>query len=228
MKKYKSIFLSDIHLGSQHCKSKQLFNMLQKIEAKNLFLVGDIITQNANSNNKDIEKFIEIINSKDWNIIYILGNHEKDRIAQPIELSPQNPLKTYRQYIYHNGKQNIYLTHGDRFHSKDIFNKILKLTLSKIKKTAQKIEDKKYRGNASTLYHKKVKPIAQKYLHDSYVKYLTSLAHKNSCQSVICGHIHLPEIITNYKATYFNCGDWINNSSYIVENFNNEFELIEL
>ncbi len=228
MKKYKSIFLSDIHLGSQHCKTKKLFTMLQKIEAKNLFLVGDIITQNANSNNKDIEKFIEIINSKDWNIIYILGNHEKDTIAPLIELSPQNPLKTYRQYIYHNGKQNIYLTHGDSFHSKDIFNKILKLTLSKIKKTAQKIEDKKCRGNASTLYHKKVKPIAQKYLHNSYINYLTTLAKKNNCQITICGHIHLPEVIKTQKATYLNCGDWVNHSSYIVEEFNGELRLIEI
>ncbi len=228
MKKYKSIFLSDIHLGSQHCKSKQLFNMLQKVEAKNLFLVGDIITQNAKADNKDIEKFIEIINSKDWNIVYILGNHEKDRIHPLIELNPQNPLKTYHYYIYKNGKQNIYLTHGDSFHNKDIFNRILKFTLTRVKKTAQKIEDKKYRGEASTLYHKKVKPIAQKYLHNSYINYLTKLAKKNNCQSTICGHIHLPEVIKTKKALYLNCGDWVNHSSYIVEEFNGEFKLITL
>ena len=228
MKKYKSIFLSDIHLGSQHCQSKKLFRVLEKLEAKNLFLVGDIITQNAKADNSDIEKFIEIINSKNWNIIYILGNHEKDRRAPLINLSPNNPLKTYNHYIYNSGKQKIYITHGDSFHNKDIFNRILKFTLSKIKKTAQKIEDNKRRGSASTLYHKRVKPIAQKYLHKSYVKYLTTLAHSNSCQSVICGHIHLPELIKTQKATYLNCGDWVNHSSYIVEEFNGELKLIEL
>lgn len=228
MKKYKTIFLSDIHLGSQHCQSEKLFRELKKVEAQNLFLVGDIITQNAKENNRDIIKFIELINSKSWNITYILGNHEKERKHPQIELCPNNTLKTYSHYIYNNGKQNIYIIHGDSFHSKDIFNRALKFTLNKIKRTAQKIEDNKNRGNASTLYHKRVKPIAQKYLHNSYIKYLTKLAQKNRCQSVICGHIHLPEVIKTPKATYLNCGDWVNNSSYIVEEFNGEFTLIEL
>jgi len=227
MKQYQSIFLSDIHLGSQHCQKDKLFNELQKIDAKNLFLVGDIITQNATKDDPDILKFKEIINSRDWNIIYILGNHEKDRKKPKIELIPTN--KIYNEYIYNNGKEKIYLTHGDSFHSKDLFNKILKLILTKIKKRAQKIADKKSNiCNPSTIYHKKVKPLAQKYLHNSYVKYICHLADKNHCQKAICGHIHLPEEIQTQKIKYLNCGDWINHSSYIVEDLNKEFKIIKL
>ena len=228
MKKYKSIFISDIHLGSPHCQSEKLFAELVTLEIENLFLVGDIVTQNADLGDRDIIKFIELISSKNWNITYILGNHEKDRTHSKIELNPNNPLQTCNHYIYNNGKQNIYITHGDSFHNKDIFNRILKFTLSKLKKTAQKIEDNKRRGTTSTFYHKIIKPIAQKYLHDSYIKYLTKLAHANNCQSAICGHIHIPEVIKTSKASYLNCGDWINNSSYIVENFDGELTLIEL
>ena len=224
MKKYQSIFLSDIHLGSQHCQSDKLFKELQKIDAKNLFLVGDIITQNAHADHPDIVKFKELINSRDWNIIYILGNHEKDRKKPKIELAPN--LQTYTEYIYKNSKENIYLTHGDSFHSKDLFNKLLKFTLSKIKKRAQKIADKQSNiCNPSTIYHKKVKPLAQKYLHNSYVKYICHLAQKNNCQKAICGHIHLPETIKHPKTTYLNCGDWINHASYITEDINGEFKL---
>jgi len=228
MKKFKSIFLSDIHLGSPHCQSEKLFLELKEIEAENLFLVGDIVTQNAKKSNQDIVEFIELINSKSWNIVYILGNHEKDRAEAKIELNPKSPLKTYNNYIYENGYERIYLTHGDSFHNKDIFNRMLKFTLKKIKKTAQKMEDSKKRGVTSTYYHKRVKPIAQRYLHNSYVQYLTTKAKKNSCQKVICGHIHLPEFINTKRAEYLNCGDWVNNSSYIIENFNGEFKLIKL
>ena len=226
MKKYKSLFLSDIHLGSPHTKSKQLFDMLKNTEAENLFLLGDIVTKNAKDNDSDIIEFINIINSKSWNIIYIIGNHEKDREGNIIELSNNKPFHRYKEYIYNNGHINIYLTHGDSFHTKDIFNRMLKYTLCKIKKTAQQIEDNKSRGEASTFYHKKVKPIAQKYLHNSYVKYLSKLAQKNNCQSTICGHIHLPEIIETTTITYLNCGDWINHTSYIVEELNGQLELI--
>ena len=43
MIKYKSIFLSDIHLGSKGCQAKSLYNFLKNHECENLFLVGDII-----------------------------------------------------------------------------------------------------------------------------------------------------------------------------------------
>ena len=43
MSKYKSIFISDVHLGSKGCKSKYLYNFLKTHSCDNLFLVGDII-----------------------------------------------------------------------------------------------------------------------------------------------------------------------------------------
>jgi len=43
MTKYKSIFISDIHLGSRGCKSDELCDFLKDNTAENLFLVGDII-----------------------------------------------------------------------------------------------------------------------------------------------------------------------------------------
>ncbi len=228
MKKYKSLFLSDIHLGSLHTKREILFDLLENSEFEYLFLVGDIITQNADINSADIEKFKKIINSKNCKIIYILGNHEKERKQPFIELSLNKPLKTYQDYIYKREKDSIYLTHGDSFHKKDIFNRILKFTLSKIKKIAQALVKKRedHSHSASTIYHKKIKPLAQKYLHKSYIKYITLEAAKQNCKISICGHIHLPEKINTPYALYLNCGDWINHASYIVEHLNGELELI--
>ena len=223
MKRHKSIFLSDIHLGSRHCKSKKLFKELEDIEAENLFLLGDIVSQNANANDKDILNFIQFIDSRDWNIVYILGNHEKER-NEKIKILD----KTYSEYIYFNGNERIYLSHGDDFHNKDIFNRLLKYILTKVKKKAQKIEDKKSSIDASGIYHKTIKPIARKYLRNSYINYITKEAKKRGCQKAICGHIHLPEMINHKTITYLNCGDWVNHSSYIIEDFNGKFKLITL
>jgi len=47
MKKYKSLFLSDIHLGSRHSNAKELFKLLNNTKFDNLFLVGDIFSIGA-------------------------------------------------------------------------------------------------------------------------------------------------------------------------------------
>ena len=97
MKKYKSLFLSDIHLGSSYCNSKKLFKLLREIETENLFLIGDVFNRNASKNSKDILEFQKILASKEWNIVYIVGNHEKERTKPPIDLLN---LKRYDDYIY--------------------------------------------------------------------------------------------------------------------------------
>ncbi len=226
MQKYRSLFLSDIHLGSIHCKSEALFELLENVRVENLFLVGDIITQNAKASHPDIVRFKELINSRDWNIVYILGNHEKERKAKQVKLSTTNIFKTYNAYVYDNGQKRIYLTHGDIFHQKDIFQKLLKLILVKVKKSAQKIETKRKTHTASTLYHLKIKPFLQKILHNAYLEYMTSLAKKHDAQVVICGHIHLPERIVKNQIIYLNCGDWINHTSFIAEDEAGKFHLI--
>jgi UDP-2,3-diacylglucosamine pyrophosphatase LpxH len=43
MTKYKSIFISDVHLGSKGCKAELLSDFLKENTCENLFLVGDII-----------------------------------------------------------------------------------------------------------------------------------------------------------------------------------------
>ena len=227
MKKFKTLFLSDIHLGSGYTKSREFFKLLREIEVENLILVGDIFNISANDSHKDILEFKKIISSKSWNIIYILGNHEKERKLPSIELLPN--IEPIDEYIYINKKHKVYICHGDEFHNKDIFNKILKYLLIKVKKLAKKQifrRKKRLKSRRATIYHTKVKPYAQKLLHDSYVKYITNKSQENGCNIAICGHIHLPEKIKLHNMIYLNCGDWVNYSSYIVEDFEGNFKLI--
>lgn len=228
MKKYKSLFLSDIHLGSRHSNAKELFKLLNNTKFDNLFLVGDIFSIGACENHSDVVKFKDLINKSNYNIIYILGNHEKERKKFPkIKLYQNNKeIIPLNEYIY---KKTIYLTHGDTFHKKDIFNRILKYLLVKAKIKAKKYISKKESpdsSKSSTLYHRKIKPFAQKVLHTSYINYLIKLAKKNHCHTVICGHIHLAEKIHKNSVTYLNCGDWINYNSYIIEDLNGKLMLI--
>ena len=53
-------------------------------------------------------------------------------------------------------------------------------------------------------------------------------ANQRGCCGVIAGHIHTPDDklvkIGDIEIRYLNCGDWIENNSYIIYN-NNKFEI---
>jgi UDP-2,3-diacylglucosamine pyrophosphatase LpxH len=225
---YKSIFISDIHLGSAHCQSQDFFNLLEKIESEKIFLIGDIINASTPQEHPDVIKFINLLESKPWEIIYIGGNHEEDRKKfPPVSLSFKEKLLPIKNYIYNNGKEQIYIEHGHKFHESNIINIILKKMaislrfkgLNKNKKRVKKRDKKK------SFYHKIMKPIAQKLLINSFRRYIIFTTQKNNCSIAIAGHFHLPEDKRIQNIRYLNCGDWVKNRSYITENQNSEFFL---
>ena len=83
-KKYKSIFLSDLHLGSKYCNADLLLEFLKSTQAERYYLIGDIIdgwsmkkkTYWPQEHNNIIQYFLKL-SKKDHQIIYITGNHDE-------------------------------------------------------------------------------------------------------------------------------------------------------
>lgn len=231
--RYKSIFLSDIHLGSNSPNHNIFLNEFQKMESDNLFLIGDIFSINAIDNHKNIERFREILESKSWNIIYINGNHEDEREERfsksRISISYHKDIVGVANYIY-TSNNRIYLEHGHSFHKKDVWNIALRrsiLIYKKIRKVNKLVQSSKNR-DSSSFYFKYIKPLAQKVLSSSFEKYMVSIAKEQDCSIVICGHLHLPKDIVVDSVRYLNCGDWIKSNSYIVEDNNGTLSLVNL
>jgi len=84
MKKYKSIFISDLHLGTKQAKAEQLLEFIKETEAQNLYLVGDIIDGWAikqkfrwkQSHSDVIQKVLRAAR-KGTNVYYLTGNHDE-------------------------------------------------------------------------------------------------------------------------------------------------------
>ena len=231
---YQAIFISDIHLGSSFNKSRKIFELLECIEAKKIFLVGDIINTPSPNDHPHIIKFITLLQSKPWEIIYISGNHEEDRTLPPISMDFNKKLFSKKRYIYKSNHHNIYLEHGHDFHQKNRFNLMMKKFIRywRLKKNhiAQQIKkrDTKAKPKNKDFYYHILKPIAQKLLIHSFRYYMISSAKENLCNIVICGHFHIPEDKIIKGIRYLNCGDWVENSSFIVEDMNGEFFLKQL
>ena len=217
---FKTIFISDLHIGSDITNHNKLFKFLESIECDKLFLVGDIIYRNIKEDDERLTKLIDILNSKSCEIIFIIGNHEISRkLPMPKVL---RDIKFHKSYIYKSKDKKYLIEHGDSYDTKD---KILQ-TLKKVdKKTHVKIKNRAIKAYIKKRLHKILKATAKVVLHKSYSKYMSLKAKKNRCNGVICGHFHKPNISKKYGIEYYNCGDWDNNCTYIAEDFDGKLRL---
>jgi UDP-2,3-diacylglucosamine pyrophosphatase LpxH len=220
----KTIFISDVHLGSKGSQSKELYKLLNKEQPKRIFIVGDFIdgwllkkrfywTKECT----DIIRKILAYSNKGTEVIYITGNHDDFlRDYSPYDIGN---IKIVDEYEW-----NGYLiTHGDLYDGIvqlkwlgiiGSYGYELALTIDRILKKMG------YKKSFSKMLKDKVKS-AVKFITD-FEKQLAYQAHSRNLKGVICGHIHKPENknidIRGTKIHYLNCGDWIENNSYIEYN----------
>jgi UDP-2,3-diacylglucosamine pyrophosphatase LpxH len=226
--KVEALFISDVHLGSKGSNADDVLEILKKYEPKYLFLVGDIIDgwllkrrfRWPQSHTNVLRKILSY-SKNGTKVIYIPGNHDQF-LREYGEFSFGN-VEVHNEYVWN----NTLITHGDLYDgvvklkwlgvlgsigydmaiSIDIFLKRLgmKRSLSKFLKKNVK---------------KAVKFITQ------YEIELIRQAKKHKCTTVISGHIHHPEDRIIDDIRYLNCGDWIENNSYIIFH-KNEYKLIK-
>jgi len=225
----KIIFISDVHLGSKGSNPKELYKLLNKEQPQKIFIVGDFIdgwllkkrfywTKDCT----DVIRKILSYSNKGTEVVYITGNHDDF-------LRSYSPLNFGNIKIVDEWEWNGYLiTHGDLYDGivqlkwlGIIGSYGYELALS-IDRGLKRLG---YKKSFSKMTKDKVKS-AVKFITD-FERQLAYQAHSRGLKGVICGHIHKPENkkikIKNKTIHYLNCGDWIENNSYI--SYNKKFKL---
>ena len=227
-----TLFISDVHLGSRGSNPSELFKMLNKEQPKQIFIVGDFIDGWLlkkrfywTKESTDVIRKVLAYSNKGTEVIYITGNHDDF-------LRSYSPQDFGNIKIVDEWEWNGYLiTHGDKYDGVVQLKWLgiigsygYELALI-IDKTLKKMG---YKKSFSKMVKDKVKS-AVKFITD-FEKQLAYQAYSRGLNGVICGHIHKPENktieIRNTKIHYLNCGDWIENNSYI-EYKKNKFKLHE-
>jgi len=231
MKKYKSIFISDLHLGTKYSQSE------------NLYLVGDIIDGWAikekfrwkQSHSDVIQKILRSAR-KGTNVYYIAGNHDKFlRDFFPLLLGDNLTIVNNIEYKSINGKR-YFVTHGDMFDSMTITKKWLTvfgdmgytflLTLNPfINFIRRKIGIKCYWSLSGQLKDNLRNSLN---LIKDYEQFSTQYAKQQGYDGVICGHIHKADIKNINGIEYMNTGDWIESSSALLETFEGEWRILKM
>jgi UDP-2,3-diacylglucosamine pyrophosphatase LpxH len=227
------LVLSDLHLGTYGCHSKELLRYLKSIKPKMVVLNGDIIDMWQfkkrywpKSHMKVVHKIIKWI-SKGVKVYYITGNH--DEMLRKFAGFKMGSLVIDNKLLLDLDGKKTWIFHGDVF---DVTMKHSKwLTrlgshgydlLILINAFCNWVSVKAGRGKISLSKNIKnsVKQ-AVKFIND-FEKTTAEIAIKNGYDYVLCGHIHHPEIkkitTSNGSVNYMNSGDWVENLSSLEYN----------
>jgi UDP-2,3-diacylglucosamine pyrophosphatase LpxH len=220
VKNIEALFLSDIHLGFKASNADEVLEVLKQYDPNILFLVGDIIDgwllkrkfRWPQSHTNVIRKILSY-SKNGTKVIYIPGNHD-DFMREYIGLT-FGSLEVHNEYVW----KNTFITHGD------LYDGVVKLKWLGILGSVgydiaisidRFLKRLGVRRSLSKYLKSKVKE-AMKFI-TQYELELVRQAKKNKCKVVLSGHIHLPEDKKIDGIRYLNCGDWIENNSYITYN----------
>jgi len=242
MIRYKTIFISDVHLGTRDCKAKQLDSFLKNHSCETLYLVGDILDAWRIQQNKwrwkqthtNVVRRILGYAKKGINVIYITGNH--DEFLRPLIPFGINfgmvQIVNRIEHIGVNGKKYL-VVHGDMFDGITRLAPWLAFLGDKAYDFVLDLNNKfnwirhklgfGYWSLSKFLKHR-VKKAVDFMFHFEYN--ITSYAKKRGYQGVICGHTHTPIIKEVNDIAYMNDGDWVESMSALVEHFDGTWEIV--
>ena len=239
MKTYRSIFISDIHLGTKGCQAEKLLDFLRNTESEKLYLVGDIIdcwymTKNIHwpqSHNDVIQKILRKAR-KGTDVIYIPGNH--DEIIRNFTDQFLGNITVVDQFTHidvHN--RPLMVIHGDQF---DVVIRKAKwlahlgswaydLAIS-VNGTVNWFRNQLHLPYWSLSAWAKQRVKSAVNFIGEYEQTLAAYADTQQVSGIICGHIHSANICDIAGIRYMNCGDWVESCTALVEHTDGLWEII--
>jgi UDP-2,3-diacylglucosamine pyrophosphatase LpxH len=234
----RSVFISDIHLGSRDCRADLVLDFLRRVQPDELILVGDIIDLWSlrrsfywPQSHSDILRTILGMATHGTRIIYVPGNHD-EQFRQMCGISFGN-LAMHREYVHETQRgQRLLVLHGDEFDGVVQCNRWL-LALGNglydvvlgLNRGLNALRHRFGYGYWSLAgYLKSRVGNAMSYVH-SFEAAAAREARRRGLDGIICGHIHRPEIADIDGVLYCNDGDWVDSCSALVESRAGELEL---
>jgi UDP-2,3-diacylglucosamine pyrophosphatase LpxH len=228
--KFRTVFISDVHLGFRGCQATYLLDFLAQVEADELVLVGDIVdlwslrrTVYWPVSHHEVLKSILRLARSGTKVVYVPGNHDEGfRELCGAELAG---IDIRRDFIHETADGKRYLVlHGDDFDAAVKFSGLLKDVgewfydvMLWLGAGIQRVRRRFGFGywSLATWVKQKV-PDARLYI-ERFEHAAAHAARKHGLDGVICGHIHRPGVRDVDGVRYCNDGDWVEHCSALVE-----------
>jgi UDP-2,3-diacylglucosamine pyrophosphatase LpxH len=236
---FKSVFISDLHLGSRGCQADALNDFLATVEADNLYLVGDIVDLWAMSrkfyfpqNHVNVLRKVLKKSKNGTRVVYIVGNH--DETFRPLLPFDFGEIEIVNEIIHYglDGKRYL-VTHGDDYdqivlHAKWVaqLGDIGYSFLLQSNRWINAVRNFFHLPHWSLSNYVKAKVKGAANFICGYEDAVAKAVKDRHLDGVVCGHIHHAEIKTIEGVQYMNDGDWVESCTALVENLDGTFEII--
>lgn len=241
MPRVRTLFISDVHLGTRACQAERLLEFLREHPSERTYLIGDIVDFWAMhrgicwtpAQNTVVQKLLRRARHGE-RIVFIPGNHD-EALRDYLGMS-FGDIQVQGEAIHETADgRRLLLVHGDAFDQVTRYHRWvavlgdvaynllvrINLWLSWIRRTLGIAGYWSLAGYAK----RKVKT-ALSFIFD-FEEFAVRHARERGLDGVICGHIHWATIKQVEGLLYANCGDWVDSCSGIVEHLDGRLELIE-
>ena len=239
-RRFRALFISDVHLGSRGCQADQLLDFLRFHDADTIYLVGDIVDgwqlRTAwywpQAHNDVVQKLLRKAR-KGTRVIYVPGNHD-EFLRGDYYGTHFGGIEVTETAVHEGGDGKRYLViHGDHFDLVVTQARWLALIGGKAYDWAigaNRLFNAVRRRlgfpywSLSQWLKLKVKNAVN--FISEFEKTLAAEARRREVDGVICGHIHHAAIREDIGVRYINCGDWVESCTAIAEHADGRFEII--
>jgi len=242
---YRSLFVSDIHLGTRQCRVEYLLKFIHDNTFDNVFLIGDIIDIQAMSHkwywakehNTFVQKILRLAR-KQTSVYYIVGNHDealRDFLEKGMHFS-FGDIRVCNEYEYKSvSGKNVLLLHGDEFDG--AFRSMgwlyffgdrayeICLSLNSIYNWWRRKFGMGY-WSLSSYLKSKVKSAMQSV--NNFDELVVRRCIISGSDILIYGHSHTPGMKKIKSKYLLNTGDQVENFTCIVETEEGKFQLIKM
>ena len=237
---YRTIWISDTHLGTPGARAKDLLHFLKYTRSDTLYLVGDIVDgwqlkkrfYWPQEHNDVIQKLLRKARHG-TSVIYIPGNHDEAARQYTGFNFGDVAIKDDHIHVTADGKR-LWVVHGDLFdnviqHARWLahLGDFAYTSLLKLNRWVNAIRNwlnMPYWSLAQYLKHRVKSAVS---FISAFETAMLTEARRRKCDGVVCGHIHKPEMREVNGLLYLNDGDWVESLSALVEHHDGRLELID-
>ena len=238
---YRTIWISDVHLGTPGCKAEHLVDFLKHHTCDRLYLVGDIIDgwklrsgwywpqEHTNVVRKILTKA-----KRETEVFYVTGNHDeflRKFVGYKLEIGN---IRLVNEHVHETADgRRLLVIHGDLFDVITRYHKWIALAGDAIYEGTMRFNYWFNRARSVLgMRYWSLSAFAKQHVKTAVNIVSTfedSLAHecrRRDLDGVVCGHIHHADARDIDGVTYYNCGDWVESCTALAEDMNGRIQVI--